>query len=99
MVHHPFRGIGCRSLLFLPTPAFALSSSEVAAGVLGCLYLLAGTSCTQLFLDPYSFFVSFAPGDVCAGASIAAMATKGPSLSLSDSIRDYEHCCNQQEEK
>ena len=32
-------------------------------------------ACTQLFLVPYSFFVSVAPGDICPGASTAA---KGP---------------------
>ena len=99
MVHHPSMVLGAVLCFFSQHPAFALCSSGVAGGVSGFLYLLASTACTQLFLDPYNFFVSFAPGDVCAGASIAATATKGPSLSLSDSIRDYEHCCNQQEGK
>ena len=74
--------LGAVPCFFSQHPAFALNSSEVAGGVLGFLYLLDHNlpqlKCTQLFLYPYSFFVSFAPGDVCPGASIAATATKGP---------------------
>ena len=38
--------------------------------------------CTQLFLVPYSFFVSVAAGDVCPGASTAAKGPGSQPMSL-----------------
>ena len=57
-------------------PAFAPGSSEVAVGFLVSLYLLSimcpNCTCTQLFLVPYSFFVSVGGGEAGPGTSPAA---------------------------
>ena len=73
----PLVGTVCRDQAW--NPAFAPGTSEKAAGF-GSLYLVENLPrlCMQLFLVPYSFFVSVAWEEVCPGAN----TSKGPRSQL-----------------